>query len=98
MPRILSINPIGIPQSYAVTDATQTVMVGLRDFAWNGSCTCDTFQTVCMFMLQSNPKKRQRCDHILASRQWMLEHEVPALMENNIVVMPNYEAAVGIVS
>lgn len=98
MPRILAINPTSRPQVYAVRDATQTVTVDLRAAGWNGSCTCDTYQQVCRFLLRHNPKQRQRCDHLLAARQWAMEHEFPELVgaEENIVVLPEYEAAADI--
>lgn len=66
--------------------------VDLRAFNGNGSCTCATFYGCCKFLLQHQGEsgKRWRCDHILAVRDWVMEHEVPALIERTekIVEMP----------
>lgn len=67
----------------------RTFTVDLRAANWNGTCTCQTFTDCCAFLLQFDSKKRQRCDHILAARQWFMEHEVPKLLaDENILVLP----------
>lgn len=98
MPRIASIRPIG-PEVYAVTqDATHPAClpevhtVNLRAFGWNGSCTCDVFTCCAMFLIQMNPQNRQRCIHLEAVREWVMENQYPQMVENNIVVLPDYES------
>lgn len=68
--------------------------VDLRAANWNGSCTCQTFTEVCSYLLRVNPTKRQRCDHIIAARQWFMENEVPKLLtDENFVLLPDCSVA-----
>lgn len=95
--KILSITPLG-SQVYAVRDSLhKTRTVSLRAFEWNGSCDCPTFTDCCKPLLDLGSEKRWRCDHIIAARQWMMEHEMPKVLkeleDENIVVLPEFDSA-----
>jgi hypothetical protein len=100
-PAIIAIEPLG-QQVYTVkveclhpACLPEAFTVSLREKDWNGSCTCSTFADCCSFLLAKNPKKRSRCDHIVACRMWFMEREAPKLIEESesrIVVLPDYES------
>lgn len=69
--------------------------VDLRAFDWNGSCTCPTFAGCCRFVLERqviarDQGKRWRCDHVLATRAWVMETIFPAIVEEQekIIELP----------
>lgn len=100
-PKIASIEPLGA-QVYAVrmqcsnpACLPDVFTVSLSASGWNGTCTCPAFVGCCSFLLERNPNRRQRCDHIVACRMWFMEHEAPKLIEESkpkIVVLPDYES------
>lgn len=101
--KIVSIRSIG-PQVYAVSlppipggTAAPDLTVNLRAFSWNGSCDCGTFTGCCEPLLIAGARKRWRCEHINAARQWFMEHELPRMISelenaNPIIVLDEYEA------
>ena len=70
--------------------------VDLKAWNWNGCCSCATFTGFCLFMLTNQitqpgkKPKRQRCDHILAVREWVMENSYPEISEQfeKIIEMP----------
>jgi hypothetical protein len=92
--KILSVQPLG-SQIYAVTDSSPSkATVDLKAHGWNGSCNCPAF-TECCAVLLSATKKRWRCDHINAVRQWVMENEFPSLVEQaeKIITLTDYANA-----
>lgn len=83
--KILSIQSLGSQRFTVVTDSTPSVAtVNLRAFDWNGGCSCRVFRLCCRFVLkhQGQSEKRQRCEHILAVRQWVMENIYPRMIED----------------
>lgn len=76
---------------YAVNTAGVRHTVDVRAWRYNGDCTCPTFTGCCLYLLTNQrDSRRQRCDHTLAVREWIMEHEWPSLTEaaNKIIEMP----------
>lgn len=94
--KITSITPLGSGIYSVVSSPHEKHTVDLRALSGNGACTCATFTDCCAFLIQQQRgAKRWRCDHILAVRLWVLEHEYPTLIERTekIIEMPTaYDA------
>ena len=81
---ILSITPLG-SQCFTVADSTPANHhVDLREYARNGSCTCNVFMSCCRHLLKlQKVDKAWRCDHILAARDFAFETEFWALVDRS---------------
>lgn len=85
----MTIKPIS-RRVYAVKSSPNDKQtVDAAAFDWNGSCTCGTFTGCCLPLLVTT-RKRWRCPHILAVREWIMEHEYPEMIERSekIIELP----------
>lgn len=93
----IAITPLGAGVYSVVSSPVQTHRVDLRAWNWNGQCTCETFSGCCLFLLTNQEKpKRQRCPHILAVREWVMENEYPDLVDQSekIIELPTNETRI----
>lgn len=89
---ITSITSLGSYRYTVTDDRPETQTVDVRAWNYNGKCTCATFTGCCLYLLtnQPDPRQRQRCDHIIAVREWIMENDWPTLAEHaeKIIELP----------
>lgn len=98
MTKITSITPLG-SGVYSVSSPNEQHTVDIGAYGWNGSCTCRVFTACARFILkhqgESESRESTRCDHILACREFAMEHEYPLLIERaeKIIELPTSQTA-----
>lgn len=88
------VTPLGSGRFTVDVSKRERHTVDVRSLNWNGECDCATFKEYCLFMLlhqdQKHRERRQRCAHILAVREWIIENEYPFLVDlaEKIIELP----------
>ena len=73
--KLLVVRDAKDPVIYTVNDRDEVFLVNLTDHNLNGSCTCAAFSS-CIHRLESGTTRRIRCRHIVAAREYALDHSL----------------------